>query len=431
MNKRWIKHLYEQLPVLIDKGILSPETVERLRDYYGSAENREGQRAVVVIFSILGSLCIGLGIILLLAYNWNKLPIFVRTILSLVPLILAQILAFRTMLYRKESDAWREGTASFLFLMTGASIALVTQTYHIPGDYFDFTLTWMLLGLPLVYLMRAAVPAVIYVIGITAWTGSAKSMGINPVFFWPLAALIVPHILQTARNSSYAIRSAFLGWAVSVCLCIAIGVTLAEIMGTFGIIIYSCFFAALYLTGLLWFDEDSAVWRRPFQAAGMLGILVIAYVLTFQLREWANWDFPDFAESVPEYILAILLAGTYIFLLVKFIRRNKTAVLLFVLLPLLTSVIYTLSAFPETGLIPLLLANLYLLALGVSTIITGVRDEHLETINGGMIILIAWIAARFFDWNVGFIIRGVTFIIIGSGFLITNLMLIRRRRSKE
>ncbi len=430
MNRRWVNRLYEQLPVLVEKGILSPETAGRLRDYYGSAKTREGQRAVVIIFSILGSLCIGLGIILLLAYNWNKLPLSTRTILSFVPLILAQFFVFRTMFYRKESDAWKEGTASFLFLMAGASIALVTQTYHISADYFDFTLVWMLMGLPLVYLMRATVPAVIYFIGITVWTGLAKSVGINPIFFWPLAVLIVPYIMQTAKNSSYAVRSAFLGWVVSLCLCIAVGVTLAGIMGTFGIIIYSCFFSALYLTGLLFFNEDSALLRFPFQTVGMLGILVISYILTFHLREWADWNFPDFVQSLPEYLLAMLIAGTFIFLLMKFIRRNKTTVLLFALLPFVAVLVYTLSAFSETGLMPSFLANLYLLALGVTTIAAGVRNERLDTINGGMIILIVWIAARFFDWKVGFIIRGIAFIVIGSGFLFTNSMLIRRRRSK-
>jgi len=54
--------------------------------------------------------------------------------------------------------------------MVGAAIALVSQTYNISGDRADFILTWMLLIVPLVYLMAATIPAVIYVAGISTWS---------------------------------------------------------------------------------------------------------------------------------------------------------------------------------------------------------------------------------------------------------------------
>ncbi|HIE44273.1 MAG TPA: DUF2157 domain-containing protein [Candidatus Omnitrophica bacterium] len=63
--------------------------------------------------------------------------------------------------------------------MIGASTALVAQTYHISSDDFNFLLYWVLLEFPLVYLMRASVPAIIYIIGITASRASSLLSGIG------------------------------------------------------------------------------------------------------------------------------------------------------------------------------------------------------------------------------------------------------------
>jgi hypothetical protein len=35
---------------------------------------------------------------------------------------------------------WREGTATFLVFAVGAAIALIGQTYHLPGDLGSFLL---------------------------------------------------------------------------------------------------------------------------------------------------------------------------------------------------------------------------------------------------------------------------------------------------
>ena len=40
MKEKNIKWLYEELPVLISKGILTQETAEEIRKYYGEADER-------------------------------------------------------------------------------------------------------------------------------------------------------------------------------------------------------------------------------------------------------------------------------------------------------------------------------------------------------------------------------------------------------
>ena len=60
--------------------------------------------------------------------------------------------------------------------------------------------------------------------------------------------------------------------------------------------------------------------------------------------------------------------------------------------------------------------------------IAGIRSNNLAVINTGMLMLAILIIARFFDSDISFIIKGLVFIIVGIGFLVTNAILARRMR---
>ena len=435
MSKKAIKWLYKELPTLLKENILSSEIAEKLHNYYGDIDKTKGQRTTLIIFSILGSLLIGAGIILLLAYNWPQLSRPIRIILSLLPLILTQILAGWVILRRNESDAWREGTATFLFLMVGASIALIAQTYHISSNDFNYILFWVLLGLPLVYIMQATIPAIIYMSGITAWTISAQFTREKPILFWLFAAFIVPYFIQIIKRDTYRIRSVFLSLTISICICIAIGFTVSDILEVYWPIIYGIIFSLLYMIGILRFNESHKIWQKPFQIVGLLSSFWLSYTLTFkwfwkEFFGYIHWRLPQFSSAIPEYTLLIVITIIAIFLLVKLIRQDRTETLSFAILPIITFIGYSSRALGGTIIFPVILFNLYLFTLGVNIISSGIKNERLRTINVGMLILITLIVSRFFDSGMGFIEKGIAFIIIGIGFLMTNLILVRRWRSK-
>jgi hypothetical protein len=60
-----------------------------------------------------------------------------------------------------------------------------------------------------------------------------------------------------------------------------------------------------------------------------------------------------------------------------------------------------------------------------------VRSHGLGVMNAGMTILSALILCRFFDADIGFVARGVAFIVIGAGFLLANLMMLRKRGAAQ
>ena len=58
----------------------------------------------------------------------------------------------------------------------------------------------------------------------------------------------------------------------------------------------------------------------------------------------------------------------------------------------------------------------------------GISRYSLGTANAGMAVLTLWIAFRFFDPGISFAVRGLLFIAIGIGFLMTNLYLVREKK---
>ncbi len=282
MNKKAVQWLYGELPGLVAKGVLPPGADERLRSHYGPVEPARPARLAVIIFGVLGALLIGAGIILLLAHNWEDLTRPVRVVLSFLPLVLAQGLAVWTFLRRSKSLAWREGVGTLQFLMIGASISLVAQTYNISGDLPRFILTWVLLGLPIVYLLDAVLPAILFLWGITVWACLIRTEDGFAAGYWLLAVLVLPWLAKGIRVGRYDARLTLFLWACCFSVTVAAGVTIERVLPGLWIILYSGLFALMFLAGEFWFRESDGFWSRPLRHFGAAGVLVLSFMFTFE-----------------------------------------------------------------------------------------------------------------------------------------------------
>ena len=434
MRRGCVKWLQGQLPELVSRGVLSGEAAERIRQHYGEAAEQSGRRIALTVCSILGAALIGAGIILVLAHNWEDMPRAIRTAIALAPLAVAQALALWILTTGRTSSAWREGIATFLTLAIGASIALVAQTYNIPGDGGTFTLTWMLLALPIAYVLDVTVPALVYLVGITVWAGAESVRGAQLLLFWPLVALALPHLRLAIRENQFSPRSSLLGWTLSICLLVAVGLTLSDLLEDLWILIYSSATALLFMVGYLRFREAPTVWQNPFLAVGGVAVPVTALLLSCNFpwdhlghHYWTLREHPTATLWAGAAVVALLVLAAVI-LLVAVLRRRQRTPILFAMLPAMAVAGYGLHYLTGAELPAQLLFNVYLFALGLSTLVAGVSDNRIGAVNAGMLIISALLVARFFDSDLGFLARGVAFIAIGVGFLVTNVVLVRRSK---
>src|SRR5579871_1548607 len=148
--------LYDQLPVWVSEGVLPADAAEKLRRRYGEPPAAGGKQWAVLIFGIIGAVLIGAGIILVVAHNWDDLSRPARTVLAFIPLLASIAVGGLALIRYSDSAAWREGAGAYWALTIGATISLIAQIYQIHGDTARFFLTWILLALPIVYLLDSA-----------------------------------------------------------------------------------------------------------------------------------------------------------------------------------------------------------------------------------------------------------------------------------
>ena len=424
MNKKAVIWLYQQLPELVAKGVIPPESADKLKEHYGAATDNAGTRTVLLIFGVIGALLIGLGIVLILAHNWAQLTRLHRLMIAVGLLVTAQIIAGSVLWFRQGSLVWREAAATLLMLMVGASLTLVGQTYHLVEDTDAFLLTWMLLSLPLLYLMNSAAVAVLYFVGITVWSGG--HYGLSKQFIWVLFGLALPYYRGLLVNSRQANITGILSWVITICFYFAFGTAFSNYLDRLGLLIYSALFAITYLIGVLWFNQEESSWRMPFKTVGLTGSIGLTFILTFK-DVWSHLASGWRAEPLLAYGLTAVLLSLVIVGNILLRNRSEQGIRPFLLIPAVISASYLVLFYDISGTGATIILNGYMLWLSVSIITNGVRNQRIGVVNLGMMTIVALIVARFFDIDVSFVVRGIVFVLVGLGFLAANVVLLRRK----
>lgn len=438
MSGRHLRWLYSELPKLIESGVLNEEEVERLRAHYASSKRTSMTQVAIVLCSVLGACLIGSGVILLLASNWDDLSRSVRTFISIAPLAAAQGLVGWALFRKNDSTAWREGSGALLTMAIGSSIALIGQTYHIPGNLASFLFTWLLLGLPALYLLRSTLIACFYMIGATIWVFEIQSRWGHALWYGPLLAGVLPFLWLALKNNPRRGGMLLLGWVFCLNLVITLGIVLERNMPGLWIVAYSGMFAVFALVGRTWYRETPG---QPFSIVGATGTVIICIVFTFD-DVWDRigyryyrygYEYHEIA-AYQDYLIVLGILSALTALCVYKVRRSDFSSLSWMGSPVLALLFFAGLSVTDTNELSVVAAgafNLYLFALGVYTISSGLRREQLGVINGGMAILSLLFIVRFFDSDLGFVVRGIAFILIGSGFLTANLFMARKFRESE
>jgi uncharacterized membrane protein len=435
MNVKPIRWLYGELPGLVSGGVIDEAAAGRLRDHYGPLpEAWSGRNLFLLIFGALGALLVGGGITLLLAHNWEQLGRPARTAMSFALLLAAQALAGWTLWRRRGSQAWIEGSGLFLALAVVSVMMLIGQTYHMTGDLEGLLLAWIVLIAPLVYLMSSR--------GVTAlvWAGSTwwflhgswwDPSLLRPALYVILTGSTVPFLVRLWRRHRAEPPAALIGWAVAGSLLVA-GIRLLNLLGAdLWIPFYAGTLGTFYVAGLAAADrmpDGSTWWKNPFHTAGAIGLAILFFNLGFLevwRDEWA-FDATRLENLVIMMVIALGLCAVATLGAIRLLKTRKIHQAALAFLPAVAVIAWLLqSAGPGYAAV---LTNLAALAAGLTVCISGARQGRLGTANGGLILVLAILAARFFDAEVSFIVRGVGFILLGLGLLGVNVLILRRRK---
>lgn len=425
------KHVLNELDELLDAGVISNDEASRIRNYYAQNPQPENNR-LVIIFAILGSLLVGMGLILIIAHNWDTLPKAVKLGIGLLPMLVAQVVCGYLLWKKSTSVAWRESVSVFLVFAIATAIAIVSQVYNMDGTLASFLFFWMLLTLPVIYMMRSSAASLLFWIGITWYAcdeGYIHFYHDIPYKYWLLALAAVPWYVHLCRRDESTFTY-FHNWIIAISLIITLG-TFASQTEELILPAYVFLFGIFILVGQLPVFSRHRLVADAYLVLGSTGLVTLLLSLSFRWY-WEDINRDEISGWLisPEGILCVVLLLVAGVLYVLLLRHQKFTELL--------SKSYVIPVFVILFLIGLslphaaqVIMNIFVLVMAVYTIREGAKADHLGRMNYGLLIFSLLIICRFFDTNLSFVIRGLLFVLVGLGFFAMNYRMIRKRKEQR
>ena len=394
--------ILKELDELTAAEVISPEVAERIRDYAQERAQSSASHRLLTVFGALGAILIALGIIVLLAHNWDELPRWIKTIISFLPLLTGQAACGYLLFKKGLTSWWGEAAAAFTALSIGAAIAMVHQVYNLPDSSFASFLTlWLILALPTLYLMRSRATAVLYYIGI----GTLCVLGDREewtTYYTSLAAfaLILPfYIWHIRHQANSAITYAF-HWLTVVFTGIALSILSANLRDN-STILWFVLLSAIYI--MIGKYLQTSIYYNAYKVAALLCIPICFFI-------------EDFLFFDSNYTLCISIIAKYYYIDKK--EKKLDLVLVFPLLYIFSNYLFHYFIY-----------HFIILALGAYYIWKGFKSERSLLVNYGLAVISIEVAIRFFDSSLPFIFKGIIFILLGVGFFIANYFILKQKKN--
>lgn len=422
----------KDLDELLSNRVITDEEATRIRSYYNQKPKPENNR-LVIVFGILGSLLVGMGLVLIIAHNWDTLPKALKLAVALLPLAIGQFICGILIWKKSTNVAWREGVSVFVVFAIATAIGIVSQVYNIEGNFARFLLVWMVLSFPLIYVMRSSAASLLFWIGLTWYAcedGYFHNYSGIVYKYWILALAAIPWYWQLCKNSIRSNFTYFHHWIIAGSLIITLA-TFARNSEELMVPAYMFMFGIFILIGQLPVFSTQRLLANAWLVTGSIGSITILLTTSFKWywQELERGNMSDWFLSSELFVcigLLVIAITLYLFLL-KRLRFDQ-----------LLSKSYVIPVFLVLFLIGInqpypaqILVNVFILILAIYTIREGAQADHLGRMNYGLMILTLLIICRFFDTNLSFVMRGLLFVMVGLGFFAMNYRMIQKRKKQQ
>jgi len=403
--------LARQLPQWIAEGLVSEAQAAALRERYPVKDTLSLGR---LLLTGIAAVMIGLGVILLFAYNWHAMDKFTKLGVIFTSLIGAHLLALYT---RPRHHTYSESLFVLGTMLMGAGIFLVGQIYHLDSHYPNAFLFWSLGALALAWALPSPPQAFLAIALVLGW----HLFEIFDFQYSNQSALLVVGV--GVMPLVWRLQSPVLARFVSAALFVTLGLIVSVIDDDMVVVML-----VLTATGLIAGGRLAEISGNELQqdigaemAKPALWVLVVLmYLMSFgDLVPELVWTKMDAPFAVGYFVVALVASqGLFFWLLYQ---RRLNGLLRIAELTLLLVLLPTLWAFSEdsrTGHdIDFLLSfgfNLILLAMSVWLMIDGAKNANRQHMVRGSILFALLAVARYTDLFDSLITRAVVFLLVGA-----------------
>jgi uncharacterized membrane protein len=425
-NIRWLEG---ELKRWVSGGIIDDGRAEAIRGLY--PVEQAARPWALIVFSGIGAVIVGLGIVLLFAYNWQYMSKAAKLSVVFASLIISHTAGIWLFLKSERFRGVGEALSVLGSMLFGAGIWLVAQIYHIEEHYPTAFLFWGLGTLVLAWAMPSIMQAIMAAILFTIWAG-VEAAEFHAAMHWAIPLILSLWVLAYLRRSIILLGV----------LILASGFVLGFLSsGSRHEIVFAALFSLAVLYVSLGFISQG-YWRFPesspvFLLFGMAAYFVMLYLLTFHdiARDIFRFELPTDTVYVFYWLVppALAIVG---WLLAGWLKMKKRAECHFdfFLMPLALILCYCqmifLKAFNEWSAAAVLF-NFVFLAHAVSMMARGCRDVKIVPAIVGSLLLAALTIARYFDLFDSLAIRGFVFIAVGVILFAQGFFYIRAKKKQS
>ncbi|HIH75686.1 MAG TPA: DUF2157 domain-containing protein [Methanosarcina sp.] len=367
----------------LDEGTISDTQAEKMRIDIAEYKKEHKSKRQVIAFSTIGAILIGIGAILFVASNWEKIGDSFKVLLLVGSTIGIHYAGYH---FKYENQRYpRLGSALILLsaLFFGAGIFLIAQIYNINANNSTLVMLWIIGVFPLIYG---------YV--------SASVAGLCSLLFYLWIGLL--YMERTDLENLISMKDLYLISGISI-----------------------------YFTGILHsIAEKLKHAEKTFKFLGLQAVLIALFVHTFEI-----WQYK--VEIIVPLIYAILGILLLAVLFLKPLREKSRSLQADVSMPvialLMAGITLTTIYVPDSYISApvkfyMVLFNVIFLGLLTLLLYAGYNMEDIGIVNTAMFWFILLIFARYFDFFWELLPRSLFFMLGGLVLLVISIVLERKRR---
>lgn len=394
-------------------GLITAEQAAAIGEY---EDRPQGRNWGMLIFAGFGAVILGLGVILLFAYNWQAMHKFAKLGLIFCALLLAHGAG---LWLRRKNCPHAAAEAAHLLGTTlfGAGIFLVAQIYHISAHYPNAFLVWALGATLMTWALPSVSQGLLAAALLCLWVCAESASYDTGMAIAPLMIAAGVGIPALRLRSLVLLTASVLACAVSTMVGLAIPTK--TYIPTLLALATLCFLLARLFGQGMAFPQAATVFRR----VGLGLYLPLLFLLSF--HEAGPSLLLGEQESVNlGHGVALLVCVLALWEVGRGLRRGEAGRAdfhLHLLIPcLLLAACIPLALGNDESIALLLLslflsglANLLFLSHTVLALWDGCREGRAILVLWGSLMLMAWVFARFTDLFESLLTRGCAFLLLG------------------
>lgn len=412
-----------------------------------SQDKTKEKNRIKIILAIVGSLFVASGLALVFFGFWQKFPVALQTVFSVVPMLLGQAFAVYVLLKKKKLVLWRECASLVWTVGIVSTIALIDYIYNISWIYTDYLLVDSILIIPVMFIMGAVAPlGFFYYMAIhIATVGSVFNIVASMLLFG--AGIVFTYILSRNKENPQGKLAQWLTVIASIPLFVIYlyaGFE-TEIFSPDLSVVFA--FLLSYFLCMFVFAPEKDTFKLPYKPISVIGLCISMLYMSvsgiYGEADVENNVLP-FVLSAVACILPPVVAG-----LIKKSSfeddkiRIGTAALPFAMI--IWSYVYAIideyvlwrelengitDFNPWVSLITYLVGAALTIGFGALLVYQGVQELQLFPLNFGVITVFIQIISIYIRLgNVNILVLGILLVAFGVGLIVLNSKMVSLKKS--